>query len=294
MSTKPKTLLQFDSDQHPSVFDSVVAIDSGVEQLLPFGSVEAVDVRELVHGAMFTRGGESLKNTAIFIGGSRVKSAEQILRAVVDCFFGNIRVSVMLDANGANTTASAAVLCLQRHLPVNEITVGVLGATGSVGQRVCRLLSSQGAKVRIGSRSLSRATSLASRIQESGCPEPLTPMTTDGPRDLEQFVKGCDALIATGAAGVQLLKQEQWQGLDALKVAIDLNAVPPEGIESIEVTSAGQDVSGKLVYGAIGVGNLKMKIHKCAIATLFESNDHILDLEAIYDIGKKLEQASGI
>ena len=79
-----------------------------------------------------------------------------------------------------------------------------------------------------------------------------------------------------------------------MKVAIDLNAVPPEGIESIEVTSAGQDVSGKLVYGAIGVGNLKMKIHKCAIATLFESNDHILDLEAIYDIGKKLEQASDI
>ena len=294
MSTKPKILLQFDSDQHPSVFDSVVAIDSGVDQLLPFGSVEAVDVRELVHGAMFTRGGESLKKTAIFIGGSRVKSAEQILRAVVDCFFGNIRVSVMLDANGANTTASAAVLCLQRHLPVNEITVGVLGATGSVGQRVCRLLSSQGAKVRIGSRSLSRATSLASHIQDPGSRGPLTPMTTDGPRDLEQFVKGCDALIATGAAGVQLLKQEQWQGLNALKVAIDLNAVPPEGIESIEVTSAGQDVSGKLVYGAIGVGNLKMKIHKCAIATLFESNDHILDLEAIYDIGKKLEQASDI
>ena len=100
MSNKPKILLQFDSDQHPSVFDSVVAIDSGVDHLLTFGSVEAVDVRELVHGAMFTRGGDSLKHTAIFIGGSRVKSAEQILRAVNDCFFGNVRVSIMLDANG--------------------------------------------------------------------------------------------------------------------------------------------------------------------------------------------------
>ncbi|MDG2012167.1 MAG: NADP-dependent methylenetetrahydromethanopterin/methylenetetrahydrofolate dehydrogenase [Pirellulaceae bacterium] len=292
MSTKPKILIQFDSDQHPSVFDSVVAIDSGVDQLLPFGSMEAVDVRELVHGAMFTRGGDSLKRTAIFIGGSRVKSAEQILRAVVDCFFGNVRVSVMLDANGANTTASAAVLCLQRHLSVNEITVGVLGATGSVGQRVCRLLSSQGANVRIGSRSLQRATSLASRIQDSGGCGSLTPMTTDGPHNLEQFIQDCDAIIATGAAGVQLLKKEKWQDLSACKVAIDLNAVPPEGIEGIDVTSAGQVTAGKLVYGAIGVGNLKMKIHKRAIATLFESNDHILDLDAVYDIGKKLEEAS--
>ena len=68
MNNKPKILIQFDCDQHPSVFDSVVAIDSGVDHLLQYGQVEPVDVRELVYGAMFTRSDQSRKNTAIFIG----------------------------------------------------------------------------------------------------------------------------------------------------------------------------------------------------------------------------------
>lgn len=292
MSNKPKILLQFDSDQHPSVFDSVVAIDSGVDHLLTFGSVEAVDVRELVHGAMFTRGGDSLKHTAIFIGGSRVKSAEQILRAVNDCFFGNVRVSIMLDANGANTTAAAAVLCLNRHLPVAGKTVGVLAATGSVGQRVCRLLGSQGANVRVGSRSLERATSLTQKIQAIDDNMNLQPFTTESPLKLAQFVDACDAIVATGAAGVELIKKEQWQNSDTLKVAIDLNAVPPAGIEGVDAFAAGDDVQGKCVYGAIGVGNLKMKIHKRAIATLFEANDHTLDVDEIYRIGLEFTSKS--
>jgi hypothetical protein len=37
-----------------------------------------------------------------------------------------------------------------------------------------------------------------------------------------------------------------------------------------------------VVYGAIGIGEMKMKIHKAAIARLFESNDQILDAEEIY------------
>ena len=142
------------------MFDSVVAVDAGVDHLLTFGMVEPVDVRELIHGAMFTRGGNSLKHTAVFIGGSRVDSAQQILRSVTDCFFGPVRVSVMLDANGANTTAAAAVICLLRHLDVAGKTIGILAATGSVGQRVVRILGGLGATVRVGSRSLERATKL--------------------------------------------------------------------------------------------------------------------------------------
>ena len=106
---KPKILIQLDSDPHPSVFDSVVAADCHVEQLLRHGAVQLDQVRDLVYGAMFTRGPDELHNTAVFVGGSDVAAGEAILKQVVQCFFGPMRVSVLMDSNGANTTAAAAV-----------------------------------------------------------------------------------------------------------------------------------------------------------------------------------------
>src|SRR6185436_12886481 len=100
--SKPKILIQLDPDPHASVFDAVVAVDSGVEHLLQYDSVEPEQVRDLVHGAMFTRSPQDLSSTAIFIGGSNVARGEELLKQVNDCFFGPMRVSVLLDANGAN------------------------------------------------------------------------------------------------------------------------------------------------------------------------------------------------
>src|SRR3954463_626314 len=135
-----KILLCLDTDAQPSVFDAVVAVDAGIDQLLRHGGVKADAVRDLVYGAMFTRGPAELKNTAIFIGGSDVAAGEAGLAKKRDCFFGPMRVSVMLDSNGANTTAAAAVLSAQKHLRLENQTVAVLAATGSVGRRIVRLL----------------------------------------------------------------------------------------------------------------------------------------------------------
>ena len=112
-----RILIQLDSDPQPSSFDSIVAVDAGVEHLLPYGGVQVTSVVPLVHGAMFTRGGDQLCSTAIFIGGSDVDVAERILEACDDAFFGPVRVSLMLDASGCNTTASAAVVTASRHAP---------------------------------------------------------------------------------------------------------------------------------------------------------------------------------
>src|SRR3954452_21581696 len=114
----PKILLCLDTDPQPSVFDAVVAVDGGADQLLRHGSVKADAVRDLVYGAMFTRGPAELKNTAIFIRGADGAAGEQLLAKTRDCFFGPMRVSVMLDSNGANTTAAAAVLCARKHVPL--------------------------------------------------------------------------------------------------------------------------------------------------------------------------------
>jgi hypothetical protein len=79
-----------------------------------------------------------------------------------------------------------------------------------------------------------------------------------------------------------------WKGLNTLKIAVDLNAVPPLGIEGVAVDDAGKVVDGVVVYGAFGVGNFKTKLHKRCIATLFERNDLVLDAEAIADIAREM------
>ncbi len=114
--TKPKILVQLDTDDQASVFDSVVAIDAGAEHLLRHQAITPENVRERVHGAIFTRGPDDLKHTALFVGGSDVARGEQVLAAIVASFIGPLRTSVMMDSGGANTTAAAAVLAAARHL----------------------------------------------------------------------------------------------------------------------------------------------------------------------------------
>ena len=95
-----------------------------------------------------------------------------------------------------------------------------------------------------------------------------------------------DVVLSAGAAGIEFL-DGRWRETSA-GVLLDLNAVPPAGIAGIEPTASGAEIDGKICYGAIGVGELKMKIHKQAIRSLFESNDRVLDTQAIYELGADL------
>jgi hypothetical protein len=289
--SKRKILIQLDTDPHASVFDAVVATDAGVEQLLQYSEVEAMEVRELVHGAMFTRAPQDLKNTAIFIGGSNVAAGEDLLEQVTGCFFGPLRVSVLLDANGANTTAAAAVLAAARHIDLSQSTALVLAGTGPVGQRVARLLARQGASVRVASRSPERAARVCETIAALVPAAALTPVRTAGHEDLRSAVDGADVVIAAGASGIELLPAEFRKSATNLKVAIDLNAVPPAGIAGIDAMDKGKERDGIIAYGAIGVGGTKMKIHRAAVERLFSVNDLVLDAEEVFAIGQGFESA---
>ena len=286
--SKPKILVQLDGDPQPSVFDSVVAIDSGVDQLLRHSGVQPAGVRDLVYGAIFTRGVDDLRQTAIFIGGSDVGRGEELLAAARKAFVGPMRVSVMLDSNGANTTASAAVLAAGKHVPVEGAEALVLAATGPVGSRVVRLLAAEGAAVRVGSRDLKRAQSACETIKARLPQAKLTPVQTRTPEEAAAALGNVQIVIAAGAPGVELLSAQARQNCATLKVAIDLSAVPPLGLAGVELTDRATDRDGAVCYGAIGVGGLKMKIHKAAVKQLFESNDQVLDAEEIYRIGQKL------
>lgn len=287
--SKQRILIQLDSDKHASVFDGVVAVDSGVDHLFQYSQVSVDDVEGLVHGAMFTRGPQDLHQTAVFVGGSDVATGEALAEAATNCFFGPMRVSVMMDSNGANTTAAAAVLAAAREMNLNGVEALVLAGTGPVGLRAGRLLAAQGARVKLGSRSLERAQQAAAAVQSQVDGSEVQGVATATGEETLLAAKDAEVIIAAGAAGIQLISKSVWEQCEQLKVLIDLNAVPPLGIEGVDVMDKAKADGQQILYGAIGVGGTKMKIHKAAIASLFESNEQVLDAEEIYSIGESLE-----
>ncbi len=281
-----KILIQLDTDAQPSVFDRVVAIDAGADVVFSYGNVEPVHVRNLVHGAIFTRGPKHLRYTAIFIGGSDVAAGEQLLAAVKQALLPQygLTVSVLLDPNGSNTTASAAVRAAARHLDLSQVSALVLGGTGPVGQRAAALLLAHGAKVAIASRAFDRARAAVKQVSVRFPNAQIEAIATGDVNDLRQALTGRQLVIGAGAAGIQLLPLAAREGLTDLKVAIDLNATPPLGIEGVEPMEAGVEKDGVICYGALGVGSVKMKTHKAAVTKLFERNDQILDIHEVYAI----------
>jgi len=288
-ASKPTILVQLDTDAQPSVFDAVVAVDAGVQHLFRHGGVTPENVRDLVYGTIFTRGPADLNSTAIFIGGSNVPAGEAILDMIKKTFFGPFRVSVLFDGNGSNTTAAAAVLTALQASggSLRETRVLVLAATGPVGQRIVRLLGRLGATVAIGSRDLGRAGALASRLHEATGAQVL-PFDMTRSDSLAGELHAASIVISSGPPGVQLLPAALWQNFSHLKVLIDLNAVPPLGIEGVEATDKNKGRSGVQAWGALGVGGTKMKIHKKAIQHLFTASNQVLDAEEVLALGQAL------
>ena len=275
-----KLLLQLDTSPHPSVFDRVVACDAGADEIMSYGGVTEDTVRDLVHGCIFTRGPNDLKNTAIFIGGTNMAAGERLLAAVRKAFFGPMRVSVMLDSNGGNTTAVAAVAKLQQAAgDVQGRHAVITAGTGPVGVRAAGLLAKAGADVVITSRTPNHAARIDGIRQRFG--GAVQEVGMSGAAQASVVLEGAELLLNTGPAGACLVPRDTWSGRAALRAAADLNAVPPLGIEGIEVGDDGVVREGVAVFGALGVGGLKMKIHKACIARLFERNDLVLDAETI-------------
>lgn len=281
-------LMQFDTDARPSTFDRVVAVDAGVDELFSYGGMTPDNVEALVHGAIFTRGQKDLKHTAIFIGGSQVSAGEALLKKVQATFFGPMRVSVLMDSNGSNTTAAAAVVAAKKHLSLSGLSALVLGGTGPVGHRVAQILAAQGSTVRVASRTLDRAEQTVQAIREAVPAAQVVPVETGTEEGLLAAATGVGLVVAAGAAGVELLSETTWRSLKELCVLIDLNAVPPLGLGGVQVMDKGVERQGIFCYGALGVGGTKMKIHKAAVSKLFESNDLVLDTAAVYAIAESL------
>lgn len=280
-----KLLIQLDSDRHPSAFDRIVALDAGADDVLSYGGVATADVTPLIHGAIFTRGPADLRHTAVWVGGTDVVLAEALTEAVQKAFFGPFRVSVMMDANGCNTTAAAAVARLASVATLSGARAAVLGGTGPVGIRAAALLARAGAAVTLCSRSLDRARGACERLKARFGVD-VTPREAWDEAGVKQALEGAEVCLSAGAAGIQFLPHALWGPHPRLKALGDVNAVPPLGIGGIEASDKGVERDGKHVFGALGIGSLKMKVHRACLAQLFERNDAVIDLERIYDVAR--------
>jgi hypothetical protein len=284
-----KLLLHLDTDLVPSTFDQAVAYDAGVDNVIAYGSVTRDNVTPHVHGMIFTRGGQNLKNSAIFIGGSNISASEMVGVAVKKAFFGPVRVSVMLDPNGSNTTAAAIARKVLTDYDIIGKKVVIIGA-GLVGQRTVMYLLKEGAReVVITSRSLARSTAIAEQMKEDYGVD-VTPAETRSDENVEDLLKDAHVAIATGPAGVCVASKSSWQNSETLEVVADVNAVPPLGVEGIEVMDNNTEKDGVRFYGAIAIGNFKMKVHRGAVAALFDANDQFLDETTIYDIACRIDK----
>jgi hypothetical protein len=282
-----KLLIQLDSDKHPSSFDRIVPFDAGVDDVLSYGHVTVEDVPALVQGAFFTRGIPDLKNTAIWIGGSNVPAGEALLAAVQKTFFGPFKVSVMLDSNGCNTTAATGVAKMVKAMDVRGQRVVVGAGTGPVGLRAAGMLASEGAQVTLTSRTLERAKAAAETVsQRFGVQVEGAVLTDDA--SARRVLEGALALFTCGAAGAQVVSKAVWTTIPNLKLIADINAVPPLGIEGIDMNDNGSEREGRISFGALGIGGRKMKVHRTCIARLFEANDILMDAESVYQVAKDL------
>ncbi len=283
-----KLLFQFDTDLHPSVFDTVVGYDGGADHVIGHGGLTPENVGALVEGAIFTRSPKDKKNTAIFIGGGNMAAGQALLQAVNSRFFAGFRVSVMLDSNGGNTTAAAAVAKLAASGAIAGKKAVVLAGTGPVGQRAAVMLAQEGAAhVLVTSRRLAQA--------EKTCADTKTrfgvhliPAEAIDEDARAKLIEGAHIVFATGAAGVELLKEEHWRDNPTLELIADANTTPPLGIGGIDMLDRGAARHGKIVWGPLGFGPLKLALHRACVARLFEQNDLILDATEIFKTAKQM------
>ena len=282
-----KLLYQFDTDTTASVFDSVVAYDGGADQVTGVGNVNPQNVLAMVDGCIYTRAPKDKQFTAIFVGGSSLTEGQAVFDAIKKRFFSNFRVSVMFDSNGSNTTAAAAVANIVNTCDVLGKKAVILGGTGPVGQRAAALLSLEKADVFITSRSIEKAEQISAEINERfDTNVKALPGGTNDERVAS--ISGASIVMATGASGVVLLNKKDWIESQSIEVVCDANAMPPLGIEGVELNDKAKEISGKKAFGAIGFGGLKISVHRECVSRLFHSNDGIFDAEEIYRIAKEM------
>ena len=273
----------FDPMPHNSPFDMNMAADAGFEVLLPYSNVKLEEVNGLVQDAIFSRGPAGVKRTAIFIGGRDIGLAMGMLNAAKKAMVPPFEVSVFADPSGAFTTAAALVACVERELrnkhgkELRGQRAVVFGGTGPVGLATGVIASLAGVDTTIVDPfNIETALQKADEYNAlCGCQLHGTYASSDA--DKARLVASADLVFCTAKAGVQVLNADVLADAKRLKVAGDVNAVPPLGIEGIKLKHFGEplvhvvNAPGAVGIGALAVGDVKYRLQNRLLALMLST-----------------------
>lgn len=282
------------TDKHPSPFDILLMYDTGVDHVVHYGEVTPDKARQIILDAIFPRGPKGAKYTKLFIGGRDAEAVEEIARVAEKTMFPPFEASVVVDPQGGYTTAAALLakvkFALRKHFnqELNGSNAVVLAATGVVGKSASLLLAKEGARVYVCSRSFERAKQVVDEIKKI-VPEGSVEPSKHYPEDLYLTCKEADLIIATGAAGVQLLPKHTLEQLSRCKVVADANAVPPTGIEGLSPDADEVKLANNIIgIGALASGRLKHKVEALLIRKALEAPKGFFSLNEAYEAANEI------
>ncbi|WP_139559455.1 NAD(P)-dependent methylenetetrahydromethanopterin dehydrogenase [Methylotetracoccus oryzae] len=295
---KPFILHMFTPEKNLSPFDVNMGLDAGWDALIPYLNIELGEITALVQDVIFSRKPKGLKRTGIFIGGRDVKMAMDMLAAAKASMvpdFG-FQVSAFADPSGSFTTAAAMVAMVERELKQRFDTdlagknVLALGGTGPVGQIAAVLAAKAGANVKIVGRQLEKAQRVADSCNEAyGNGE--TAIAGEADANKGELIKTADVVFATAAAGIEVLSAELVAAGPQLKVAADVNAVPPPGIAGLEAHHKGTPIagskSGAVGIGALAIGVIKYKAQQRLLERMREGNPEFLAYHDAFAVARE-------
>ena len=265
--------------RHVSPFDVNMALDAGFNSVVPYINVEEREVKGLVQDAIFSRGPKGVKRTAIFIGGKNAILALDMLEEARHAMVPPFVVSVFADPAGSFTTAAAMVACVEKTLETKHSTtlrdrkIVVFGATGVVGFSAAVIAAQEGARVTlVGYDGVKRVKDLAANAKSRF---DVALEHADGSSDQLKVaaIERAEIVLCAAAAGVQVLSKAQLSKAADLKIAADVNAVPPAGVEGVDVQANGDALAGTngVGIGALAIGNIKYKVEAGLFKKMIEA-----------------------
>ena len=281
---KPYILHMLTSAPNLSPFDVNMAMDAGWDAVVPYTSLELSDIQALVQDAIFSRGPSGVKRTGLFIGGRDMTLALQMLEAAQGAMVPPFEVSAMADPSGAFTTAAGMIVAVGDKLKQihgsdwQGCRAMVLGGTGPVGMVAAILATELGAQVTLMSRQRAKAETIVENCR-SLCERNADQLQPAGNDEKESLLDQTQVILATAAAGIQMMSADEIAAASSLKVAADVNAVPPSGIHSLDVMHNGDPLqgssSGAVGIGALAIGNIKYQAQHRLLKQMCQSDKPI-------------------
>ena len=281
---KRSILHMLDPMPNNSPFDVNMALDAGFDVLVPYSNVKLDSVHGLTQDAIFSRGPSGVKRTGLFIGGRDIGLAIDMLNAAKQAMVPPFEISVFADPSGAFTTAAALVGCVEKELKskhrreLNECRAVVFGGTGPVGIATGVIASLAGAQTTLVDHlSVDTANDVAKEYNRR-FKSNLTGACAVTDEHKAELIADVDIIFCTAKAGIQVLSGKVLEKAKQLKVAGDVNAVPPMGIEGIKRSDFGMplihavNAPGAVGVGALAVGDIKYQLQHKLLKSMLETD----------------------